>query len=238
MSDPWINNKAQRLVAGLGDDQPEGPKLDMTVFLFGVAILLFGGLYYAAFKSEAGGDLVIYGSLTAFCVILQREYQPRLRQFGLSRVPLRSRKTLAWVEAGLALTAADLGFIFGLGYLALVLLPPHHTVTAGLQPLSRVVRRPFGLMVAVVIGPVLEELFTRGYLYLVLRQNLGRRRAALISSTVFAVMHIDKPLVAVVFFFTSLIYIYLDNKARSLAPSIAAHASYNLILSVITFHLT
>ncbi len=236
-----MDNEARKLVAGLGDDQHEGPKLRMRVFLFGVVILfllvLYSALPIARKYSDVGGLVPMYIGLTVFCFILQHEYQPRRQQFGLSLAALRPRRMLTWAGAGLALTGADLGFIYGFGYLVLIMLPPHHAFSVGLQPLSRVVRQPFDLMIAVVIGPVLEELFTRGYLYLILRQNWGRRRAALVSSVVFAAMHLGEPLVAVVFFFTSLIYIYLDNKARSLAPSIAAHASYNVVLSMIRFRL-
>lgn len=86
-----------------------------------------------------------------------------------------------------------------------------------------------------MIGPFLEELLFRGYLYLIFRQNWGRRWAALISSAIFAIGHFGNAFVAVDVFFTSLLDIYLDNKARSLAPSTVGHAAYNLVLSVIRF---
>jgi|SRR5690348_11968462 membrane protease YdiL (CAAX protease family) len=239
MSDGWTKDQEPRLVVRLGDDPDKGPKLSVKVFLFTALIFFFllvvlsGAL--PASESETGGDLVYLMGMTAFCIVLQHEYQPRLRQFGLIHPPLRTRETLTLVGAGLAVTAAELGFIFVPDYVLSIMLPPHSDFTVRLQPLGHIMRHPLDLLTVVVAGPVLEELFTRGYLYLVLRQNWGRRCAALISSVIFAALHIDKPLVAFVTFFLSLIYVYLDNKARSLVPSMAAHASYNLVLSVIMF---
>lgn len=240
MVGPWISNEEQRLIAGFGGGQRGGPRLDFTVFFLGVAVFfLLGVACYGLLVPEKwsgiGGLVVVYVGLAAFCFVLQREYRPRLSQFGLSRATLLSRRTLAWSGVGLALTGAELGFIYGLSYFVSVTLPPHRAPIPGLQPFGQTVRQPFGFLITVAIGPVLEELFIRGYLYLLLRQNWGRRRAALISSGIFAVLHAGVPLLAAILFAVSLAYIYLDNKAESLAPSIAAHASYNFVLGIIMF---
>jgi membrane protease YdiL (CAAX protease family) len=60
----------------------------------------------------------------------------------------------------------------------------------------------------------------------------------LISSAIFAAGHLGNVLVLVDAFWVSLLDIYLDNKARSLAPSIADHVSYNFVLAVIKFTRT
>lgn len=238
-----IDEREPRLVIALGDDQQEGPKLRMRALLFGVVIFFLILAIYLTLPipkkySGLGGYIALYVGLGVFCYILQDEYRPRLRQFGLSRDVLRCRRTHAWIAAGLVLGGANLGLIYGSGYLVSVMGLLHHTFTPGLQPLSRILRQPFRPLIIGVIAPTLEELFFRGYLYLVLRQNWGRRRAALISSAVFAACHFWNALFALRVFFGSLLDIYLDNKARSLAPSIADHASYNLVLSVIRFSRT
>jgi len=238
MSDPQVYDDA-RLVVALGDDGHEGPKLSIkVVILAGLILLLFSLWLYAllpASESQRGGDIIYLIGMVAFCVVLQHEYQPRLRQFGLSREVLRSRRTLAWIGAGIALAGANFGFIYGVVSLGSVMGPPHHAPTIGLRPPSRIFGRPSEFLLIGVIGPFLEELLFRGYLYLVFRQNWGRRWAALISSAVFAACHLWNVLFAAEIFFVSLLDIYLDNKARSLAPSIVGHALYNLVLSVIRF---
>lgn len=240
MSDLWINEGEARLVAALGDEQQEWPRLRMRALVFGVVIYflllaLYLTLHVAKKYSRLGDDVALCVGLAVFCYILQDEYRPRLRQFGLSREVLRSKRTLAWIGPGIVLAGANLGFIFGVVYLVPVMGPPHHAPTLGLHPLSRIFGQPFNPLILGVIDPVLEELFFRGYLYLVVRQNWGRRWAALISSVVFAACHLWNVLFAVSVFFVSLVDIYLDNKARSLAPSIANHVLYNLVLSVVRF---
>jgi len=228
-----------RLAVALGDDGHEGPKLSIkVVILAGLILILFSLWLYGllpASESQRGGDLVYLIATIAFCLVLQHEYQPRLWQFGLSREVLRSRRTLAWIGLGIALAGANFGFIYGVVSLGSVMGPPHHVPTLGLLPTGRILGQPFDLLVDSLIGPFLEELLFRGYLYLVFRQNWGQRWAALISSAVFAACHLWSVLFAVEVFLGSLVDIYLDNKARSLAPSIAGHALYNLVLRVIRF---
>lgn len=243
MRDLSIDEREPRLVVALGGDHRQGPKLRMRALLFGVVIFflilaIYLTLPIPAKYSGLGVDIALYFGLGVFCYILQDEYRPRLRQFGLSRDILRSRRTHAWMAAGLALGVTNLGLIYGSGYLMSVMGPLHHAFTPGVQPLGRILRQPFRPLVFGIIAPTLEELFFRGYLYLVFRQNWGRRRAALISSAIFAAVHLRNGLFDLYVFFGSLLDIYLDNKARSLAPSIADHASYNLVLSVIRLSRT
>ena len=207
--------------------------LPFGAVIFILLLALYSTLPVPKKYSSLGLDIALYVGLGVFCYILQDEYRPRLWQFGLSRDVLRSRRTHAWMAAGLALGGANLGLIYGSGYLLSSMGLLHHPLTPGLQPLSRIVGQPFRPLVFGVIAPTLEELFFRGYLYLVLRQNWGRQRAALISSAIFAAVHLRNALFALYVFFGSLLDIYLDNKARSLAPSIADHTLYNFVLSVV-----
>jgi membrane protease YdiL (CAAX protease family) len=237
----WINSATQRLVVALGDDERRGPKLGLVRFLV-VGFVLFtvfmGCVSYLFPQWYSDTDVMICGGEAVFCVVAQLEYRPRASQFGLHTGRVWSGTVLKWVAVGIMLTASVLGLIYGSGYILMSTSPPYHGFTAGLQPLSHILRHPLDFLLSVAVGPVLEELLFRGHLYLVLRQNWGRRWAALVTSLVFAVLHPVNVLLAVIIFFTSLIWIYMDNKAKSLAPSIAAHVSYNLVLNVIRFTLT
>lgn len=127
-----------RLVVALGSDAHEGPKLSVKVVLLTALTLLFFSLGFylslPASESKTGSDLIYLIGTIAFCLILQHEYQPQLRQFGLSREVLRSRRTLIWMVAGLALAGVNLIFIFGPGFLVSLIDPSPHTLTPGCDP--------------------------------------------------------------------------------------------------------
>jgi membrane protease YdiL (CAAX protease family) len=88
------------------------------------------------------------------------------------------------------------------------------------------------LIVVAFIGPVVEEVFFRGFLYSAFKKNWGVLPALFISSVLFSVVHLQ------VYSFIPLFLIgwllaYLFEKTRSLFPAIFLHAVYNLILILI-----
>jgi membrane protease YdiL (CAAX protease family) len=243
MIGPWINNESQRLVVALGPKRQEGPRLDMSMFVVGLAIILLLVCFSVVLPvsgrtSDRVAITIAYGGLAILFFFLQREYRPRADQLGLRLTTLTRLRVLLWATGGIAFTAVELGLMYGFARFVLSTLPQHHVWTIGLQPLDRLVRRPFDLLIPIVAGPVLEELLFRGYLYLVFRQNWGPRRAALVSSALFSIVHLPTAPLVAISFFASLIYVYLNNKARSLAPSVAAHASYNAVLWLLKSNLT
>lgn len=85
-----------------------------------------------------------------------------------------------------------------------------------------------GGLVVVVAAPIGEELFFRGLLFGGLRRSLPFWVAALISSAVFALVHVYLLLMPLLFLVGfGLAYIYERN--GSLVTSIAAHAAFNLV---------
>lgn len=88
------------------------------------------------------------------------------------------------------------------------------------------------LIVVAFIGPVVEEVFFRGFLYSAFRKSWGVLPALFLSSVLFSVVHLQ------VYSFFPLFLIgwllaYLFEKTRSLFPAIFLHAVYNLILILI-----
>jgi membrane protease YdiL (CAAX protease family) len=81
-----------------------------------------------------------------------------------------------------------------------------------------------------LIAPVTEEVLCRGYFYLILRQNWGGRAAALISSAAFALIHVGHGFDRIWIFAISLVYVYANNRARSLVPSLASHVAGNALV--------
>jgi len=97
---------------------------------------------------------------------------------------------------------------------------------------NRSVSNTILLIVVAFIGPVVEEVFFRGFLYSAFRKSWGVFPALFISSILFSVVHLQ------VYSFIPLFLIgwllaYLFEKTRSLFPAIFLHAVYNLILILI-----
>lgn len=85
-----------------------------------------------------------------------------------------------------------------------------------------------GGVVVVLAAPIGEELFFRGLLFGGLRRSLPFWAAAVISSAIFAVVHVYVLLMPLLFLVGfGLAYIY--ERSDSLVTSIAAHAAFNLV---------
>jgi membrane protease YdiL (CAAX protease family) len=88
------------------------------------------------------------------------------------------------------------------------------------------------LIVVAFIGPVVEEVFFRGFLYSAFKKNWGVLPALFLSSVLFSVVHLQV-YSFVPLFFIGWLLAYLFEKTRSLFPAIFLHAVYNLILILI-----
>ncbi len=88
------------------------------------------------------------------------------------------------------------------------------------------------LIVVAFIGPIIEEIFFRGFIYSAFKKNWGTNAALFLSSLLFAIVHLDLfsllPLMII-----GWLLAYLFEKTKSLFPAIFLHAAYNLILILI-----
>lgn len=80
----------------------------------------------------------------------------------------------------------------------------------------------------VVVAPLAEELFFRGFVFAGLRERYGWVKAALISAAAFSLLHLQ-PVQALPIFLLGFIFALLYEKSRSLWPAIAMHATVNAI---------
>jgi len=91
------------------------------------------------------------------------------------------------------------------------------------------------LVVVAVIAPFSEEVFFRGFLYSAFKKSWGVNVALLLSSFLFAIVHLELysfiPLMIIGWLFA-----YLFEKTRSLIPAIFLHGVYNLILILILLY--
>lgn len=82
--------------------------------------------------------------------------------------------------------------------------------------------------VVVLAAPIGEEIFFRGFLYNALRRRFRVPLAAVISSVLFALVHVHPLLIASLFVVgVGLALIY--ERRQSLLASVAAHATFNLV---------
>lgn len=83
-------------------------------------------------------------------------------------------------------------------------------------------------LAVMVAAPIGEELFFRGLLFGSLRVRMGFWWSAIISSAVFAVVHI-LPLLMPLFFVVGMGLAYIYERRRSLWATIGAHMAFNII---------
>ena len=78
----------------------------------------------------------------------------------------------------------------------------------------------------VIVAPLAEELFFRGFLYQALRKWRGVAQATVLSALLFAVAH-GHPLLIAGIFPLGIILAYVFEKRNSLTATIATHAFFN-----------
>jgi uncharacterized protein len=104
-----------------------------------------------------------------------------------------------------------------------------HIPTQGTQLiyLFRTLKSPLGLIVAGVgVAPFIEEILFRGFLFQGFRQGYGWNRAAIWSSLIFAVFHLQ--LAALIPTFTiGCVLSYVYHKSNSIWPGIILHFLIN-----------
>jgi len=84
------------------------------------------------------------------------------------------------------------------------------------------------LLAGIVVAPVIEELFFRGFVFAGLAQRYSWRKAALISSALFALVHLQ-PWAIPPIFILGYIFAYLYHRCGSIWPAVLMHVSTNAL---------
>ena len=170
-------------------------------------------------------DFVLIATAVAFA---SRVARPRAWHFGLGRAPLE--RALRW--AGLALTAY-LGFlVIALVYRALFHPSGQQRIVEALGADRGLPWVVAGALLVIVVAPVAEELFFRGFFFAALRTRFNFAIAASLSAALFALTHFTGrqtlsllPLLAVL----GVLFCLLYERTGSLYPGIALHAVNNSV---------
>ena len=90
---------------------------------------------------------------------------------------------------------------------------------------------------AAIISPIYEEIFYRGFLFRWFRTRFGFFSGAIMSSLIFAVVHIPTYNVIPVAFVSGFIFAYAYEKTNSIWPSVLIHGLSNGIMLILTLVL-
>ncbi len=82
----------------------------------------------------------------------------------------------------------------------------------------------------VIVAPVVEELFFRGFIYTSIKRHCGITKAIIISTALFALIHVDVYYRFIPIIIAGLVLPYIYEKSRSLIAPIIVHAVYNFIV--------
>ncbi len=94
------------------------------------------------------------------------------------------------------------------------------------QILSKTPSPGLFVFAAVVIAPVVEEIFFRGFLFTGLKKRFSWTKAMFISSGLFALLHL-RPLAIPPIFILGLVFAYLYQRSGSIWPAILIHGLVN-----------
>ncbi|MFA4836348.1 MAG: CPBP family glutamic-type intramembrane protease [Dehalococcoidia bacterium] len=101
-----------------------------------------------------------------------------------------------------------------------------------MAPIAEQLSIPWMLpLTAVLIAPLAEEIFFRGFLFTGLRRRYGWLMAALISSAIFALMHLE-PYAIPPLFLLGFLFAYLYHRSNSIWIPIAMHFIVNSIAMI------
>ena len=84
------------------------------------------------------------------------------------------------------------------------------------------------VFVGIILAPIVEETFFRGFLFNGLRQRFGWNKAALLSSLFFSLAHLE-PVALIPTFILGYLLAYLFHRSNSLWPGVILHFLMNSV---------
>jgi membrane protease YdiL (CAAX protease family) len=160
---------------------------------------------------------VVIGSVGIAALTLR----PRREQFGLRPAPLR-------FAAGIAFMGVAAFYLFALIYQGVVQPDNPQRIVDDLGADKNTLLLVTGALTVIVIAPVCEEIFFRGFVYRVLRVRASFWVAALIDGVLFGLVH-GVNVVLPVLIFLGVVLCWVFERTGTLFATIAIHALNNTI---------
>ena len=212
-----------------------------SVLFLALAIILgwagewLGHLWPAIFHEN--GRLILHGTLvdvSALLLILYFTHTKHHHHFFKEQI----RRGSVWKDVGVGISVylAVLPIVLAL-LLFLVWLvslfhyepPPQKIVEVFIEESTK--KSPlmiYGVLLAAVVGPVIEEIFFRGFFYAALRKKYSAIPSALIVSIFFAFLH-ESAFAFLPIFLLSLLLTYAYEKRKSIIAPISLHVCHNVL---------
>lgn len=209
-------------------------------FLAGFAITLVVSVFAGIIATAAGADvsdelpsglLLVLTVLQGFILcgtavfLAARVQPPKPWHFGL-------RRARFWPSVGWAVLGLGVFFAFAILWSALVSPDGEQTVTEDLGADESDFRLILAGIVVIVIAPIGEEFFFRGFFYRALRSRLGILTAAAIDGVVFGLIHYsgsDTLELIPVLAFLGFVFCLVYERTGTLYTVIGLHALNNAI---------
>jgi membrane protease YdiL (CAAX protease family) len=173
----------------------------------------------------AGGTVIIDVSIVGACLLFAGlVVRPRPWHLGLSGAPLK-------FTAAISAMGIFAFFVFSIVYAAIVRPDDPQEVVNDLGADTNTILLVAGALVVIVVAPICEEVFFRGFLYRVLRVRMSFWLAAAIDGLIFGIVHASStslealPILA----FLGLVFCYVYERTGTLYATIAIHALNNTI---------
>mgnify|MGYP006284001279 CR=1 FL=1 len=90
------------------------------------------------------------------------------------------------------------------------------------------------ILAAVIIAPLVEEIFFRGFLFAGMKKRFTWPTAMLISSGLFSLLHLS-PLAVLPIFLLGLVFAYLYQRSNSIWPAVIIHSLVNSLAVIWVF---
>jgi membrane protease YdiL (CAAX protease family) len=215
----------------------------MVVVVFGCLFLFTGVIGRAAGLSPKAHEITaltvkvsLASELLAYVVVLGFLYQLVVHHYRR-----RFSEAVRWIAPA---RATWVGFVIaGVGLSFLVALLSKVLPTPPVLPIERYFQDPVSAWAMVVFGvsfgPLMEELFYRGFLYPVLARRLGVALAAVLTAAAFALMHSSQlanawaPLL--ILFLVGLVLTITRIVTGSVVPGFLIHVGYNAAIFAVIY---
>lgn len=171
-------------------------------------------------------DLALQATLLAIALGLTvGRYGGGMRALGWR--PRRPRRWINWTLVTVVLAWATL-FLYALvtQIPGLGALRPHENIPEGIFNHPQTV--PFAVLLTVVVAPLVEESFFRGFLFNGLRRLFGFSGAAAVSGLLFAIVH-AQPQLIIPFTVIGVLFAHAYYRTGTLWTNVGAHFLFNLV---------
>lgn len=173
--------------------------------------------------------LGLIGYFTLFLLIYRclKKYHSTIPSLGFSAKNLKR-----YIPIGLTIVAVVVSL--EIGYLHLTRSLSKNPIYSLFPPTKSLISITLTFFLFVFVAPLVEEIFHRGFLYPVLKKNMGIKWGMILGSIFFASVHLNA------FFFIwyvilGFIFTLFYEKSKSLIPSITTHIFFNTLCFILFF---